>query len=107
MNARQRNKYGDYIDCSHKVYEKQVLSDDPYIKHNEVHCNLGRYNMEDFGDSRCYYCRHFTLSRISMKKARETKKKFKAESKPCFYSPYEEEKEEEESARYINSLLGV
>ena len=34
---------------------------------------LGRYGLEDPEECRCYNCRHFTLSRRDMKKARELK----------------------------------
>ena len=73
MNARQRDKYCDYANCSHRVYNEDVLSHDPYFKQIEDYCKLGRYGLEDQEECRCYNCRHFTLSRRDMKKARELK----------------------------------
>ena len=35
MNARQRNKYCDYANCSHRVYSEDILSYDPYFKQIE------------------------------------------------------------------------
>ena len=46
MNARQRNKYCDYANCSHRKYSEDVLSYDPEFKQIEVYCKLGRYNSE-------------------------------------------------------------
>ena len=73
MNARQRNKYCAYANCSHRVYNEDVLSYDPYYKQIEDYCMLGRYGLEDQEECRCYNCRHFTLSRRDMKKVRELK----------------------------------
>ena len=105
MNARQRDKYCDYANCSHRVYNEDVLSYDPYYKQIEDYCMLGRYGLEDQEECRCYNCRHFTLSRRDMKKARELKAKIKAESKLYFYSPYEEAKEKEENERFLQEIL--
>ena len=107
MNARQRNKYCDYANCSHRVYNEDVLSYDPYYKQIEDFCKLGRYGLEDQEECRCYNCRHFTLSRRDMKKARELKAKIKAESKLYFYSPYEEAKEKEENERFLQEIFGI
>ena len=90
MNTRQRNKYYDYINCSHRVYNEDVLSSDPYFTQIEDYCKLGRYGLEEYEECRCYNCRHFTLSRSEMKRVREIKRQIKEESKLYFYSPYEE-----------------
>ena len=107
MNARQRNKYCDYANCSHRVYNEDILSYDPYFKQIEDYCKLGRYGLEEYEECRCYNCRHFTLSRRDMKKARELKAKIKAESKLYFYSPCEEAKEKEENELFLQEILGI
>lgn len=81
MNARQRNKYCDYAECSHRVYNTDVLCYDPYFEQTEDYCGLGRYGREDYEECRCYNCRHFTLSKAAMKEARELKSLIKRESK--------------------------
>lgn len=106
MNARQRNKYKycDYAYCSHRVYNEDVLSYDPYYKQIEDYCKLGRYGLEDQEECRCYNCRHFTLSRRDMKKVRELKAMIKAESKLYFYTP---SREKEENELYLQEILGI
>lgn len=99
MNARQRKKYCDYAICSHRVYNVDILSYDPYFTTIEDYCKLGRYGLEEYKISRCYNCRHFTLSRSEMKKARETKRLINGKSKIYLSSPYEEAKEKEENER--------
>ena len=32
MNARQRDKYCDYIKCSHRVYNKEITADNPFYE---------------------------------------------------------------------------
>ena len=81
MNTRQRNKYCDYVNCSHRVYNEDVLSYDPYFTQIEDYCKLGRYGLEEYEECRCYNCRHFTLSRCDMKRASEIKAEIKAISK--------------------------
>ena len=107
MNARQRNKYCDYANCSHRVYNEDVLSYDPYYKQIEDFCKLGRYGLEDQEECRCYNCRHFTLSRSEMKKVREIIRLIKEESKLYIYFPYEEEKEKEKNERFFKLLFGL
>lgn len=106
MNARQRNKYKycDYAYCSHRVYNEDVLSYDPYYKQIEDYCKLGRYGLKDQEECRCYNCRHFTLSRRDMKKVRELKAMIKAESKLYFYTP---SREKEENELYLQEILGI
>ena len=89
MNARQRDKYCDYAECSHRVYNTDVLCYDPYYKQTEDYCGLGRYGMEDYEECRCFNCRHFSLSRLAMKKARELKSRIKSESKFTYRSKME------------------
>lgn len=86
MNARQRDKYCDYAECSHRVYNTDVLCYDPYFKQTEDFCGLGRYGREDYEECRCYNCRHFTLSRAAMKEARDLKSLIKTESKFTYRS---------------------
>lgn len=105
MNARQRNKYCDYTNCSHRAYKENVLSYD--FKQIKDYCKLGRYNSEIYEICRCNNCRHFTLSRRDMKKVRELKAMIKAESKLYFYSPYEETKEKERNELSLQELLGI
>lgn len=81
MNARQRNKYCDYANCSHRVYNTDVLCHDPYFEQTEDYCGLGRYGREEYEECRCYNCRHFTLSRDAMKAVRNLKSLIKSESK--------------------------
>lgn len=81
MNARQRNKYCDYAECSHRVYNTDVLCRDPYFEQTEDYCGLGRYGREAYEECRCYNCRHFNLSRTAMKEARNLKSLIKLESK--------------------------
>ena len=99
MNARQRKKYCDYAICSHRVYNVDILSYDPYFTRTEDYCKLGRYILNKDIICRCYNCRHFTLSRSEMKKARETKRLISGKSKIYLSSPYEEAKEKEENER--------
>ena len=79
MNERQRNKYVDYIDCSHRVYNKEIICYNPYYEQVEDYCKLNRYGLDDsnYEECNCYNCRHFTLSRRDMKKARERKAEIK------------------------------
>ena len=77
MNARQHNKYCDYANCSHRVYNEDVLSYDPYFEQIEDYCKLGRYNSEVYEICRCNNCRYFTLSKSEMKKVREIKRQIK------------------------------
>ena len=107
MNARKRNKYCDYANCSHRVYNEDVLSYDPYFKQIEDYCKLGRYGLEDQEECRCYNCRHFALSRSEMKKVREMKRQIKKVSILYFYSPYEVAKEKELNELYLQELLGI
>ena len=83
MNARQRDKYSDYIDCSHRVYNKEIIVYNPFYELIEDYCKLHRYGLDDssYEECCCYNCRHFTLSRRDMKKARERKAEIKAISK--------------------------
>ena len=104
MNARQRDKYCDYANCSHRVYNEDVLSYDPYFKQIEDYCKLGRYGLEEYEECRCYNCRHFALSRRDMKKVRELKAIIKAESKLYFYTPSRKKGENE---LYIQEILGI
>ena len=97
MNARQRKKYCDYAICSHRVYNVDILSYDPYFTRTEDYCKLGRYSLNKYRICRCYNCRHFTLSRSEMKKAREIKRLINGKSKLYFSSPYEGSKEKEEN----------
>ena len=99
MNARQRKKYYDYAICSHRVYNVDILPCDPYSPIIEDYCKLGRYGLEEYKICRCYNCRHFTLSRSEMKKAREIKRLINGKSKLYFSSPYEGVKEKEENER--------
>ena len=99
MNARQRKKYCDYAICSHRVYNVDILSYDPYFTRTEDYCKLRGYSLNKYRICPCYNCRHFTLSRSEMKKAREMKKLIKGKSKLSFYSPYEEAKEKEENEK--------
>ena len=41
MNSRKRDKYQDYAECSHRVYDKEVLSWNPYFEQTEDYCKLG------------------------------------------------------------------
>ena len=75
MNARQRNKYCDYTNCSHRAYKENVLSYD--FKQIKDYCKLGRYNSEIYEICRCNNCRYFTLSKSEMKKVREIKRQIK------------------------------
>ena len=93
MNARQRKKYCNYAICSHRVYNVDILSYDPYFTRTEDYCKLGRYGSEEYEECRCYNCRKFTLSRRDMKKVRELKAMIKAESKLYFYTPSREKEE--------------
>ena len=99
MNARQRKKYCDYAICSHRVYNVDNLPCDPYFPIIEDYCKLGRYGLEEHKICRCCNCRHFTLSRSEMKKAREIKRLINGKSKLYFSSPYEGVKEKEENER--------
>lgn len=83
MNARQRDKYCDYIDCSHRVYNKEIIVDNPFYEQTEDYCKLHIYGLDDsnYEECRCYNCKHFTLSRRNMKKARERKAVIKAMGK--------------------------
>lgn len=105
MNSRKRDRYQDYAECSHRVYSKEVLSWNPHFEQIEDYCKLGRYGKEDEEECRCYDCRHFTLSKSEMKKAREIKRKIKKESKLYFHSPYEEQKRKEEAESFLMWLL--
>ena len=89
MNKRKRNKYCDYANCRHRVYNEDILSYDPYFKQIEDYCKLGRYGTEDYEECHCYNCMHFTLSRCDMKRVRALKEKIKAESKLYLYYTYE------------------
>ena len=89
MNARQRNKYCDYANCSHRVYNECILPYDQDFKQIEDYCKLGRYGLEGYEGCHCYNCRHFTLLRSEMKKVRGIKRLIKEASKLYFYSPYE------------------
>ena len=107
MNARQRNKYCDYAICSHRVYNEDILSYDPYFKQIEDYCKLGRYGLEEYEECRCYNCMNFTLSRRDMKKAREIKRLINGKSKLYFSSPYEGSKEKEENERFYKLSLEI
>lgn len=87
MNARQRNKYCDYANCSHRVYNEDVLSYDPYFKQIEDFCKLGRYGLEEHEECRCCNCPNFTLSRHDMKKVRELKAKIKYAANVTHWMP--------------------
>ena len=104
MNARQRKKYCDYAICSHRVYNVDILSYDPYFTRTEDYCKLGRYSLNKYIICRCYNCRHFTLSRRDMKKVRELKAMIKAESKLYFYTP---SREKEENELFLQEILGI
>lgn len=84
MNARQRDKYCDYINCSHRVYNKEITADNPFYEIIEDYCKLHRYGLNDssYEECCCDNCRSFTLSKRDMKKARERKEKIKAMGKP-------------------------
>lgn len=90
MSARQRNKYRDYAECSHRVYNTDVLCYDPYFEQTEDYCGLGRYGRGNDEECRCYNCRHFTLSRDAMKEARALKSWIKSESKFTYRSKMED-----------------
>ena len=84
MNASQRDKYCDYINCSHRVYNKEITADNPFYEIIEDYPKLHRYwlNASSYEEFCCDNCSSFTLSKRDMKKARERKEKIKAMGKP-------------------------
>lgn len=69
MKTRIRNKYVGYIECKHRVYNKEILSYNPYFEQIENYCSLNRQSKENNNGCNCYKCKNFTLSKLAMKKA--------------------------------------
>ena len=78
MNNRKRNKYCDYVNCSHRVYSKNIICRNPEYELIEDYCKLGIYGKEEYEECPCSKCKHFALSRRTMRRARELKAEMKA-----------------------------
>lgn len=84
MNARQRKKYQDYVECSHRDHERFMVTDDPYPMSDEYDmCKLGKFHIKHGWSDCCYGCKHYTLSKKSMREAMERAKDHKLYIKEC------------------------
>ena len=86
MKRRTRKKA---YDCSHHVYERFLVTDDPYpIYNNEDYCKLGKFDNTWLAPEKkvnlCDNCKRFCASRpmiIKQRKHQERMKRFLAECK--------------------------
>lgn len=79
MNARQRKKYLDMgADCSHRLSSHFMVTDDPYDIYDDVdECKLGKFHVKHGYSDCCFSCKHYTLSKKSMREAMERAKDHK------------------------------
>ena len=75
MKLRKRKKA---YDCSHHVFEKFLVTDDPYpIYNNEDYCKLGKFDNTWLAPEKhlflCENCKKFRGSRPMIRKQRERK----------------------------------
>lgn len=73
MNDRQRKKYLNMgVCCRHRMYSRFIVTNDPYPMYNEEDkCKLGKFRVRNGFSNECFYCKHYTLSKKSMRNARE------------------------------------
>lgn len=78
MNARQRKKYHDYAECSHRDHDRFMVTDDPYPMYDEYDmCKLGKFHVRHDSSDCCFYCKYYTLSKKSMREAMKRAKDYK------------------------------
>lgn len=71
-------------ECGHRNYVHFMVTDDPYpIYDEEDKCKLGKFHVRHGWSDCCFYCKHYALSKISMRKAMERAKYHKLYIKEC------------------------